>query len=207
MPDYKVMKQSVNLFTDKIKDKRIKEMFLQCFYSTLKTTTEIETDGTAYVFTGDIPAMWLRDSSVQVSGYLQFCDVDKDCANLIKGVIARQLDYILIDPYANAFNKQANGRGHGDDITELYNSWVWERKYEIDSLCYPLWLMFNYYKLTGDKSIFDDKFLAAVDIILSLFKVAQNHDRDSKYIHSRPKYPQFPHLITAEKGILWLILA
>ncbi|NAW45015.1 metal-independent alpha-mannosidase, partial [Salmonella sp. gx-f4] len=89
---------------------------------------------TTFVITGDIPAMWLRDSAAQVRPYLIAAEHDSEIADLIEGVVRRQFQYIIHDPYANAFNETANGKGHQSDVTEM-TSYIWERKYEIDSLC------------------------------------------------------------------------
>ena len=88
---------------------KLAAMFANCFSNTLDTTTKRFPDGTTYVFTGDIPAMWLRDSSAQLSPYVELAADDVDLQRLIAGAIKRQIRYILIDPYANAFNKEANG--------------------------------------------------------------------------------------------------
>jgi meiotically up-regulated gene 157 (Mug157) protein len=94
-------------------------------------------DGTTYIITGDIPAMWLRDSTAQIRPYLLLANRDEAIAALIRGLIERQMRYIIQDPYANAFNESPNGNGHQQDATDM-TPWIWERKYEIDSLCYPL---------------------------------------------------------------------
>ena len=96
-------------------------------------------DGTAYVKTGDIPAQWLRDSSAQVRPFLYFAHEDKATANKVKAVIERQAMYIALDPYANAFR---------DDFT------VWERKFELDLLSFPILLIWTYWKVTGDSTVF-----------------------------------------------------
>ncbi|WP_153048591.1 glycoside hydrolase family 125 protein, partial [Streptococcus suis] len=87
--------------------------------------------------TGDIPAMWLRDSTAQVKPYLALAGKDETLRQMIVGLVERQMAFILMDPYANAFNQAANGRGHQTDHTQM-GPWIWERKYEVDSLCSPL---------------------------------------------------------------------
>jgi meiotically up-regulated gene 157 (Mug157) protein len=167
---------------------RLGVLFRNCFPNTLETTTELHEDGTTYVFTGDIPAMWLRDSSAQVSPYVPLAEQDDDVRRIIAGVIRKQVGYILIDPYANAFNREADGACWASDETE-HNDWVWERKYEIDSLCYPLWLAHRYWKTTGDVSVFDDDFSRAARVILDLWTVEQDHVAGSPYRFQRRDCP------------------
>lgn len=166
----------------------LKSMFGRCFSNTIETTTELVEDGTTYVFTGDIPAMWLRDSTAQVRHYLPLAAKDTELQRVIEGLIKRQILYISIDPYANAFNKEPNNRGHKDDITEQ-NPWVWERKYEIDSLCYPIQLSYLYWRTVGKTSIFDAAFAEAISAIIKLWKTEQRHFEHSSYRFSNPKRP------------------
>ncbi len=133
--------------------------------------------------TGDIPAMWLRDSTAQVRPYLVMAKEDDNIRDLIRGLVNLQIKYILHDPYANAFNEDYNGHGHQDDNTEMTDL-IWERKYEIDSLCYPMQLAYLYHKNTGDSSIFDAEFQKAAHTILDLWKVEQNHE-NSPYTFER----------------------
>lgn len=163
---------------------RLATLFRNCYPNTLDTTTRIEDDGSTYVFTGDIPAMWLRDSSAQVSPYLELASQDDEVRRIVSGLIARQVRYILIDPYANAFNHEANGACWAPDETEQ-NDWVWERKYEIDSLCYPLWLAYRYWQVTSDDSVFDEEFRRAAQTILDLWMIEQDHAARSSYRSQR----------------------
>lgn len=159
---------------------KLAEMFALCFPNTLETTTEILDDGTTYVFTGDIPAMWLRDSSAQVRPYLPFAKDDPEVQRVIEGLIKRQVMYIGIDPYANAFNREPNGLCWHEDETEM-NDWIWERKYEIDSLCYPLQLAYLYWQATGRESIFDAQFEGALTTVRDLWRREQRHPERSTY--------------------------
>ena len=176
-------------FEKRISDENLKEVFNKCFFNTIETTTFFEEDGSAFIITGDIPAMWLRDSSAQVLQYLFFAKECPSVQKLMKSLLKRQFSYILIDAYANAFNREANGNGHAFDL-DKQSPWVWERKFELDSLCYPLWLASKYYRETGDKTCFDDLFLQAFDRIMQVFKAEQNHAENTTYYHEIPDSPQ-----------------
>ena len=174
------------LFEEKLSDPLLKQVFHNTFFNTILTTLFFEEDGGAFVITGDIPAMWLRDSAAQVMQYLRFAKSCPSVRDLIKGLLKKQFQFILIDPYANAFNREANGMGHPTDLPHQL-PWVWERKFELDSLCYPLWLLTRYYDETGDESVFEDElFLRAFDTILELFVTEQQHSR-SPYYHEIPE--------------------
>lgn len=177
-------KSIINAIEDvciKLKERPILDkMFRQCFANTLETTTELLEDGTTYVFTGDIPALWLRDSTAQVRHYIPFAKNDAEVCRIIEGLIKRQVSYILIDPYANAFNKEPNGKCWHRDITQS-NEWIWERKYEIDSLCYPIQLAYLYWKATGNTQIFDIEFKQAIRTIINVWQIEQRHHEKSAY--------------------------
>lgn len=175
----------------------LKKIFKNGFLSTLEGTTKLMDDGTTYVFTGDIPAMWLRDSSAQVIHYFQLLEVDPEIQSMIRGLIERQFFYINIDPYANAFNESANGAGHQDDITDL-GPWIWERKFELDSLAYPVWLLEKYYQASKDDSIFTPTVLKGVRRIIETFDVEMDHFNGSPYTFTRPNVPA--HETVANNG-------
>ena len=124
--------------------------------------------------------MWLRDSSAQVKHYLPFTKDDPELQAIIEGLIARQAKCILIDPYANAFNESPNNNRTHYDRTVL-NAMIWERKYEVDSLCYPVQLAYQYYKASGSKRIFTDTFKAALHTIVDTFITEQRHFENSPY--------------------------
>lgn len=179
-------------------DEHIRRTFENCYVSTAKTTTKFLENGEAYVFTGDIAAMWLRDSSAQVVHYLPFLKEYPILKDMVKGLIARQAKYIHIDSYANAFNEEANGNCWEKDITE-YNPWNWERKYEIDSLCYPVWLMEQYVKNTGEADIFTPEVKTAFRDILDVWKREQHHE-ESAYSFIRVNCPPSDTLSCEGKG-------
>lgn len=164
---------------------KLAEMFDRCYRSTLETTVELCGDdapggGTTFVITGDIPAMWLRDSSAQVRHYIPAARRHPEVTAMIEGVIRRQMAYIVADPYANAFNREANGKGYANDRTEK-TPLVWERKYEIDSLCYPLHLAYDYWKKTGKTAWLNENFSFAAKAIVSLWRTEQHHGESPYY--------------------------
>lgn len=159
---------------------RIAEAFERCYANTLDTTVRLKEDGTTYVITGDIPAMWLRDSAAQIRPYLIPARKDDKLADLIAGLIRKQFFYINIDPYANAFNEEANGNCWEKDETDM-GPWVWERKYEIDSLCYPVQLAYLFWKNTGRTDCFDGDFCRGIEKILDVFETEQDHENRSSY--------------------------
>ncbi len=154
-------------------------LYRNCYASTIDTALEPCDDGTYFVLTGDIPAMWLRDSSAQVNHYIPLAK-DPEVAEIIKGVIRRQFQYILIDPYANAFNKEANGLGMTQDLPRNLPV-VWERKYEIDSLCYPIRLLYRYVKATGDMELVRELFPKVMRAILTVWQTEQHHMEKTPY--------------------------
>lgn len=153
-------------------------MFENCFPNTLETTVHYrvkDNEDDTFVYTGDIHAMWLRDSAAQVWPYISLANKDARLKNLIRGVILRQFKLINIDRYANAFNDGPTGAGWQSDDTEMIPE-VYERKYEIDSLCYPIRLAYAYWKATGDASVFGKEWQDAVSNILLTFKEQQRKD-------------------------------
>ena len=167
---------------------KLAKMFQNCFKNTIQTTVKRLEDQSIFIITGDIPAMWLRDSAAQVKPYLALADRDETISTIIEGVIKRQIDYVNIDPYANAFNKEADGAGHQNDLTDM-SDWIWERKYEIDSLCYPIQLSYLFWKRTGITKHFDAEFLKAVKKIIGVWKVEQHHEEQSPYRFQRKNCP------------------
>jgi len=175
----------IDLYCKKLeKYPKLQELYRNCYPNTLETTIKEKDNGEIFVLTGDIPAMWLRDSTAQVSHYLPLAGEDEETRNIIKGVIKTQFAYILRDPYANSFNEEENDHGHINDLPKK-SPWVWERKYEIDSLCYPIRLAYLYYQSTKDESIFDKDFEKAAKNIVSLWKIEQNHFEKSEYRFTR----------------------
>jgi len=143
----------------------LEDMFRAALLDTGKLA-QYAPDGTAYIKTGDIPAEWLRDASAQARPYLFFAKDDPDVRKLLRAIIQRMAKYLQVDPYANAFTLDYR---------------VWEQKFELDSLAYPVTLAWSYWKTTGDTSVFDDDYAKALDSILATMQREQDHPRDSHY--------------------------
>lgn len=176
-------------FQKNVANKELGWLFGNCFPNTLDTTVEFETHNgkpDTYVITGDIDAMWLRDSTAQVWPYLHFIKQDKTLQQLIAGVINRQRFCILKDPYANAFYKDENkiSEWKETDITQMKPG-VHERKWEIDSLCYPIRLSHEYWKMTGDTTPFSNEWEAAIQQTLKTFREQQRKKDHGPYSFQR----------------------
>jgi uncharacterized protein len=161
-----VVEETIESVSSKIVDEDIRRMFSQCFPNTLDTTvyhSEREGKPDTFIVTGDIPAMWLRDSVNQVWPYLRFIEKDEEIKELFLGFINRQILCIISDPYANAFKREIDG----DKIE------VFERKWELDSLAAFLRICVGYFEITGDTQPFDGHFLMALDKVLDVMTFEQ----------------------------------
>lgn len=210
--------ESNRLFTSEVVELKIQDikamlvnpkiawMFENCYPNTLDTTVHFDEGGNAgrgdtFIYTGDIPAMWLRDSGAQVWPYVRYAAVDPNMRKMIAGTIIRQFKLICMDPYANAFNDGPTGEGHTDDKTgERPNKNVFERKWEIDSHCYPIRLAYAYWKTTGDTSVFDEEWLDAIELTLKVFKEQQRKKGHGDYFFLRETDRQFDTKCCVGKG-------
>lgn len=163
------IEETIDRMKSKIKDTELAWLFENCFPNTLDTTVNFKIkDGKpdTFVITGDIHAMWLRDSTAQVTPYLSLINKDEKLKQLIAGVINRQTECILIDPYANAFNDGVGKSEWLSDHTEMKPE-LHERKWELDSLCYTVRLAYNYWKISKDISVFDENWMKAAHSIIA----------------------------------------
>ena len=159
-------------------DPKLETMYRTALLNTNKQIT-LASDGTTYVKTGDIPAEWLRDASVQVRPYLFFAKGDQQVASLLRGTISRMGKYLQVDPYANAFTLDYR---------------VWEQKFELDSLAYPITLAWTYWKQTGDTSIFTGDLSLGFDRALETMEREQDHPRNTVHPYTHRE------LVQAGKG-------
>lgn len=165
-------------------DSRVAEVFEACISNTLQKTIHIQEDGSVYVITGDIPAMWLRDSACQLLPFLRFAKEDLEIREILTKLVSKQMECILFDPYANAFNAKADGSGWMQDKTDMKPE-LWERKYEIDSLCHPMRLSWLLWKETGSTEHFTEEWKKAAKTVIKTFRTEQDHEGQSTYSFER----------------------
>lgn len=200
---------AIDVVRTSFRDERVVTLFESCFDHSVSGTLRVMDDGSAFVITGDIPAMWLRDSACQMRHLLPFAAEVPAVADLMSAVLRRQMRYLTTDPYANAFNVAPDGAGHRDAPTD--SPWVWERKYEVDSLAHPFHLGYQLYRQTGTAPWFDDVALAAGRAMIATIRTEQFHETRSAYRFTRPDTPVRSDMLvrggrgalTAPTGLTW----
>ena len=168
-------------------DKELAWLFENCFPNTLDTTVDYSFSGgkhDTFVITGDIDAMWLRDSAAQVWPYVPLCRQSEKLKNLLVGVVNRQVYCINFDPYANAFYKSARVGEWAGDHTDMKPG-IHERKWEIDSLCYPVRLSYFLWKEAGEQGMLTAEWLEAAKNIYATFTEQQRLEGRGSYRFGR----------------------
>jgi uncharacterized protein len=127
----------------------------------LGRATTVLPDGRVFVVTGDIPALWLRDSAAQLRPLLALRGEAPAVVELVAGLLRFQVECVLANPYANAFTE---------------NVQPFERKYELDSLCAPLQLAWLLARSTGSRDHLDERFVDAARTIVEVWRREQQHD-------------------------------
>lgn len=163
-------------------DAHLASIFHQGMRNTLESTIARQYDGTTFVITGDIPAMWLRDSAAQMLPFLRFLDSAEGPAlyEVIAGLSKLQFQYLAHDSYANAFNQEPNGASY-DPSDGCNDPWIWERKYEVDSLAFPLWLAHAVWRRTGRTSVFNGTVHGVLRAVVHQLRLEQDHENNSSY--------------------------
>ncbi|QLG88845.1 glycoside hydrolase family 125 protein [Chitinibacter bivalviorum] len=178
-----------------ITEPELRQLFINCYPNTLDTTVQYrEIDGIpdSFVITGDIHALWLRDSAAQVWPYLPLVQQDAALGKMIAGLVRRHAQCILIDPYANAFNDGAAESEWQSDHTDMKPE-LHERKWELDSLCYAIRLAHGYWSASKDSAPFDPPFdppfdeawLAAMKLAVATMREQQRKTDRGPYRFTR----------------------
>ncbi|KAI8093712.1 DUF1237 domain-containing protein [Halteromyces radiatus] len=202
--DYIILKSKT------MQDQDLATLLNNCLPNTLDTTIEwydLKYPHT-FLITGDIPAMWIRDSTNQILPYLPFINEDLQLQSLILGVIETQADYLTYDPYANAFlrpwyatiddkKNPAHGRVQDRVIPQYDSQYVWESKYELDSLGHFFELGNEYMTATGDteRVLGSKTWLQAVHRVLQVIHDQQRGtwEEEERFPRARVyKKPPFP---------------
>lgn len=181
------VEETISTVSKAIGDPELAWLFANCFPNTLDTTVQYSEKGgqpDTFVITGDINAMWLRDSTAQVWPYLPLASRDPKLKSLLRGVIRRQAQCVQIDPYANAFNFGPTGSEWAKDLTTMKPE-LHERKWEIDSLCFPVRLAHAYWKATGDASCFDAEWRKSAALTVKTFREQQRKTNRGPYKFQR----------------------
>lgn len=175
-PIPQAMVDLINHVKGEFEDPKVVKMFENGICNTYLTTLKSQPDGTTFVITGDIPAMWNRDSAAQVMPLLRLVNESNEIKGLVRGVIECHKRQIIYDPYANAHNLNPCVGEHAKSDIPKNKELVWERKYELDSLCYPIDLAITYVEQSSDNSIYDDQFLKMVETIIEVMTLEQKHE-------------------------------
>ena len=173
--------------------RRVHRAVSRLFTEAMRRTSDITGQDTIAVITGDIPAMWLRDSAWQLRPLLA-ATADDDVYSVIASVSRQQAFYVLIDPYANAFNIGPTGDCWHKDFSDQ-SPWVFERKYELDSLTSVLDLALRLYRASGRGDHLDAQFFAAASMAMDVIEREQQHDPATYRFRRRtsPAHDQLSH--------------
>lgn len=179
---------------------KLQALYKNCVLNAYATTLVEQDDGTVFLYTGDIHAMWNRDGVQQITPYLSMARDNAEVRKLIAGALRCMFRLIRKDTYANSFNIAPIGHHYAGIDMPHAGPWTWEQKYEIDTLCFPIRLAYQYWKKTGDASVFDEDFAQTIHLIVEQLILEQHHDERSLYRHQRKDCPWQDTLQNDGKG-------
>ena len=165
---------------------RVRPIDASSLFHTLFADFHDEPDGTTFVETGDIPAMWLRDSSAQAIPYIRFAPAYPVLAARLAGVVRRNALNVLRDPYANGFD-------------EHYHTW--ERKWEAGSPAWPVFMTWTYWRTTQNRAILTPHLHAALWTIVNTWRCEQIHAQCSRYTGTDRRYTNDAY--NGNTGMIW----
>ncbi len=195
-----LVEKIINDITSRMEDKDLARIFENAFPNTLDTTVRWHVDGTekkikkgkhgyghkddgkwegaqSFIVTGDINAEWLRDSTNQLAQYQGLAKKDKRLESLILGAINTQAEFVIQSPYCNAFQPPPpshlphTANGQEDSVHPIYEpSYVFECKYELDSLASFLALANQFHKSTGSTAFLTPRWYHALDTVIEVLE-------------------------------------
>ncbi|KAK1776050.1 glycoside hydrolase family 125 protein [Copromyces sp. CBS 386.78] len=131
----------------------------------------------SFIITGDILAEWLRDSTNQLKPYQKLALKDKAIFDLILGAINTQSEYVIESPYCNAFQPPPHSglpvtlNGQDDTVHPAFDpSFVFECKYELDSLAHFLALINAFYAHTKSTDFLNSRWYKALDSVFDVLE-------------------------------------
>lgn len=201
-----LVEKVIDYMSKNLKDKDLARLFENAFPNTLDTTVRWHVDKTpayrhgqrswekgawtgpqSFIVTGDINAEWLRDSTNQLQQYQPLAKKDKEIFKLILGAINTQAEYVIGSPYCNAFQPPAPSnlsptfQDQADNVHPEYEaSFVFECKYELDSLAHFLSLANQFHNHTGSTEFINARWLQALDTVLSVLDEQSQPTFDEK---------------------------
>jgi len=176
---------AIDALAAKMKNHNLATIFSNALPNTLDTTVQVAGPSDTFIITGDITAMWQRDSTNQVLPYLRYVQQDAKLKGLFQGLIRRQVNNLLTDPYANSFKFSATSSPspHLSDSTtapsflgttvDAMGPMIFERKYELDSLVHVLKLSYEYVAASNDTSVLDDAWVSAIELAIQTMRDQQ----------------------------------
>lgn len=199
------MEKVIDDMTSRLVDKDLAQLFRNTFPNTLDTTIKWHQNGTSstqkssststspqwtgpqtFIVTGDINAEWLRDSTNQLANYQKLAANDTSLYNLIQGAIATQAEYVIQSPYCNAFQPPSvsgippETTSQQDTVHPTYDkSFVFECKYELDSLAHFLLLGVQFNNATGSTDFLTDRWYMALQTVLNVLDAQSQPTFDS----------------------------
>lgn len=183
------VEQAILAFQQQAKNPELGWLFGNCFANALDNNVAPTTRGgrpDTFVRLGSLEAMSLRDSTIQVWPYLALVTRDAALRQLVAGVINRQTQCILLDPYANAFYADQTQVGEWQHDRTTVRAGVQEHKWGLDSLCHPIRLGYHYWKITGDEQPFDKQWREAIRLTVHTFREQQRQAGPGPYHFQRP---------------------
>ena len=192
----------IDQITDRMVDKDLARIFENAFPNTLDTTVRWHVNGKetkrkqssgrwegaqSFIVTGDINAEWLRDSTNQLAQYQVLAKKDRTIYDLILGAINTQAEFVTSSPYCNSFQPpppsylSPSNNGQGDIVHPAYEpAFVFECKYELDSLAHFLSLSSQFYNHTGSTDFLTKRWFTAIETINTILDEQSRGTFDSK---------------------------